>query len=185
MRKADVHCTFCDLIHGAGEASICYEDADALAFMDIQPVNAGHVLVVPRQHHESLVDTPPELAMHLFEVSMQLANVIRKVTLCDDMNIVVNSGKTAGQDVFHYHVHLIPRRASDGFDIPLPFGGSEMPDRTLLDAMGGAYHLGTSRSRTRSLEWTSRARGARAPHSGSQRIGGGLNHETLIGRVTR
>lgn len=135
MRKADVHCTFCDLIHGAGEVSICYEDSDALAFMDIQPVNAGHVLVVPRQHHESLVDTPPELAMHLFQVATQLANVIRKVTKCDDMNIVVNSGKTAGQDVFHYHVHLIPRREGDGFDIPLPFGGSEMPDRTLLDAM--------------------------------------------------
>ena len=77
MRKADVHCSFCDLIHGAGEASICYEDSDALAFMDIQPVNPGHVLVVPRQHHESLVDTPPELAMHLFKVSTQLANVIR------------------------------------------------------------------------------------------------------------
>jgi histidine triad (HIT) family protein len=73
--------------------------------------------------------------MHLFDVSMKLAGVIRKVTKVDDMNIVVNSGKTAGQDVFHYHVHLIPRRAEDGFDIPLPFGGSEMPDRTLLDAM--------------------------------------------------
>jgi histidine triad (HIT) family protein len=135
MAKPDAHCTFCDLIHGAAEVSLCYEDSEALAFMDIQPVNAGHVLVVPRQHHESLVDTPPELAMHLFKVSMQLANVIRKVTKCDDMNIVVNSGKTAGQDVFHYHVHLIPRRAGDGFDIPLPFGRSEMPDRTLLDAM--------------------------------------------------
>lgn len=135
MRKADVHCSFCDLIHGAGEASICYEDADALAFMDIQPVNAGHVLVVPRQHHESLVDTPPDLAMHLFQVATQLASVIRKVTNCDDMNIVVNSGKTAGQDVFHHHVHIIPRREGDGFDIPLPFNGSEMPDRTLLDAM--------------------------------------------------
>jgi histidine triad (HIT) family protein len=51
------------------------------------------------------------------------------------MNIVVNSGSTAGQDVFHYHVHLIPRREGDGFDIPLPFPASEMPDRTLLDAM--------------------------------------------------
>src|SRR5919197_6304980 len=135
MRKADVHCTFYDLIHRAAEVSLCYEASEALAFMDIQPLNAGHVLVVPRQHHESLVDTPPELAMHLFKVSTQLANVIRKVTDCEDMNIVVNSGKTAGQDVFHYHVHLIPRREGDGFDIPLPFGGSEMPDRTLLDAM--------------------------------------------------
>lgn len=135
MSKADVHCPFCDLIHGAAEVSICYEDADSLAFMDIQPVNDGHVLVVPKQHYESLVDTPPDLARHLFDVSMKLAQVVRKVTGVDDMNIVVNSGQTAGQDVFHYHVHLIPRREGDGFDVPLPFGGSQMPDRTLLDAM--------------------------------------------------
>jgi histidine triad (HIT) family protein len=51
------------------------------------------------------------------------------------MNLVVNSGEHAGQDVFHYHVHLIPRCVGDGFDIPLPFDGSEMPDRTMLDAM--------------------------------------------------
>lgn len=128
-------CTFCDLIHGAAEVSICYEDVEALAFMDIQPVNAGHVLVVPKQHYESLVDTPPALAKHLFDVAMSLAGVIRAVTQCDDMNIVVSSGATAGQDVFHYHVHLIPRREGDGFDIPLPFGGSQMPARTRLDAM--------------------------------------------------
>ncbi|HET9426108.1 MAG TPA: HIT family protein, partial [Gemmatimonadaceae bacterium] len=58
-----------------------------------------------------------------------------RVTGCDDMNIVVNSGAAAGQDEPHYHVHIIPRRANDGFDIELPFGGSAMPDRTLLDAM--------------------------------------------------
>jgi histidine triad (HIT) family protein len=129
------HCIFCDLIHGAGEASVCYEDAQALAFMDIQPVNAGHVLVVPKEHLESLEDVPAELAMHLFEVALRLAPIVRRVGGSDDMNIVVNSGEAAGQDVFHYHVHLIPRVAGDGFDIPLPFNGSAMPDRTLLDAM--------------------------------------------------
>ena len=127
-------CTFCDLIHGAGEVSVCYEDADALAFMDIQPVNAGHVLVVPRQHFESLLDIPQELAMHLFEVAMRIGPVVRKVSGAQGMNIVVNSGRAAGQDVFHYHVHLIPRKVGDGFDIPLPFNGSPMPDRTQLDA---------------------------------------------------
>jgi histidine triad (HIT) family protein len=66
---------------------------------------------------------------------MQLAPIIRDVSGCGDMNLVVNSGEAAGQNVFHYHVHLIPRRKSDGFDIPLPFPGSEMPDRTFLDAM--------------------------------------------------
>lgn len=135
MPRATQHCTFCDIIRGAGEVSLCYEDADALAFMDIQPVNAGHVLVVPREHYESLEDVPPQLAMHLFDISMRLAGVVRQVTGCEGLNVVVNSGAAAGQNVFHYHVHVIPRRDGDGFDVPLPFAGSAMPDRTLLDAV--------------------------------------------------
>src|SRR6476620_5309841 len=134
MTRDTAHCTFCDLIQGAAEVSMCHEDADSIAFMDIQPVNNGHVLVVPRVHYESLMDVPIELGIHLFKVTMQLANAVRKVTGTDDLNIVVNSGAAAGQDEPHYHVHIIPRREEDGFDIPLPFGGSQMPDRTVLDA---------------------------------------------------
>jgi histidine triad (HIT) family protein len=129
------HCSFCDIIRGAGEVSLCYEDGVALAFMDIQPVNEGHVLVVPREHYESLTDLPPDLGMHLFEVAMKLAPVLRACAGTDSMNIVVNSGASAGQDVFHYHIHLIPRHEEDGFDVPLPFPDSEMPDRQHLDAM--------------------------------------------------
>ena len=129
------HCIFCDLIQGAAEVSVCYDDGRAIAFMDIQPVNPGHVLVVPREHYESLLDVPREVAMHLFDVGMRLAPVIQRICGCSDMNLVVNSGEAAGQDVFHYHLHLIPRRAGDGFDIPLPFPGSEMPARTHLDAV--------------------------------------------------
>jgi histidine triad (HIT) family protein len=114
--------------------SICHEDSDAIAFMDIQPVNNGHVLVVPRAHYESIFEVPAELGAHLFKLTMSLAGAIRKVTGCEDMNIVVSSGEAAGQDEPHYHVHIIPRREGDGFDVPLPFGGSAMPDRTLLDA---------------------------------------------------
>ena len=128
-------CIFCDMIHGAAEVSICYEDPQAIAFMDIQPVNNGHVLVVPRAHYESLLDVPHDLGLHLFDVAMRLAPVVRDICGCDDLNVVVNSGEHAGQNVFHHHVHLIPRRQSDGFDIPLPFDGSSMPDRTMLDAM--------------------------------------------------
>jgi histidine triad (HIT) family protein len=134
-QKGTPHCTFCDLVSGAGEVSACYEDADAVAFMDIQPVNAGHVLVVPREHHESLFDVPRELGVHLFDVTMRVAAAVRRVTQCEGLNIIVNSGAAAGQDEMHYHVHIIPRRREDGFDVPLPFEGSEMPDRTLLDAM--------------------------------------------------
>jgi len=135
--QRDAHkpgCTFCDLIKGAAEVSICHEDSDAIAFMDIQPVNNGHVLVVPRQHYESIFEVPAELGQHVFKVTMLLTGAVRKVTGCEDINIVVSSVEAAGQDEPHYHVHIIPRRLGDGFDIPLPFGGSEMPDRTLLDA---------------------------------------------------
>ena len=114
---------------------MCYEDVDALAFMDIQPVNAGHVLIVPKHHYESLSDVPLALAMHLFRIAFKLAPILERVTECEGMNVVVNSGTAAGQDVFHYHVHLIPRAVGDGFDVPLPFPGSTMPDRTLLDAV--------------------------------------------------
>jgi histidine triad (HIT) family protein len=129
------HCIFCDIIRGAAEVSICYEDAATLAFMDIQPVNNGHTLVVPRQHYESFADLPADIGAHLFDVAMKLGPVIRQVSGAEGMNLVVSSGEAAGQDVYHFHVHLIPRRAGDGFDVPLPFGGSAMPDRTVLDAM--------------------------------------------------
>lgn len=128
------HCIFCDIMKGAAEVSVCYEDSSAVAFMDIQPVNQGHTLVVPRQHFESFQDLPTELGMHLFEVAMRLGPVIRRVGGADAMNLIVSSGEAAGQDVYHFHIHLIPRHAGDGFDVPLPFAGSAMPDRTVLDA---------------------------------------------------
>jgi histidine triad (HIT) family protein len=135
MTHAPDHCIFCDIIHGAAEVSVCYEDHEAMAFLDIQPVNPGHVLVAPRQHYESMLDLPEELGAHLFRVVTRLVPVIRKVTGSPDMNLVVSSGAAAGQDVYHFHIHLIPRRAGDGFDVPLPYPRSEMPERERLDAM--------------------------------------------------
>ena len=134
MPKPPAHCPFCDLIRGAAEVSVCYEDADAIAFLDIQPVNEGHVLVVPKEHYATAREVPREVGLHLYAVAMELIPVIQQVTGTEDMNIIVSSGTAAGQDVFHYHVHLIPRRPGDGFDVPLPFPGSEMPSREHLEA---------------------------------------------------
>ena len=80
------HCIFCDIIQGAAEVSVCYEDTESIAFMDIQPVNAGHVLVVSRQHFESFLDLPKSLGTHLFEVAMKLEPVIRAVTKAELMD---------------------------------------------------------------------------------------------------
>lgn len=146
---------------------MCFEDAEVVAFMDIQPVNAGHVLVVPREHYESVEDIPPSLASHLFQVALQLAPVVKQVAGAAGLNFVVNSGAAAGQDVFHYHVHVIPRRPGDGFDIPLPFGGSEMPDRTVLD-MNAARIIATLRDPVASRQRTERRQAVtdrRAPSS--------------------
>jgi histidine triad (HIT) family protein len=135
MSKTPSHCPFCDLIQGAAEVSVCYEDETTIAFMDIQPVNDGHVLVVPREHYERLEDVPRDVGRHLYDVTLKLIPPIQRVTGLHDLNIVVNSGAAAGQDVFHYHIHVIPRRAGDGFDVPLPFPDSEMPDRHRLEAI--------------------------------------------------
>ena len=114
---------------------MCYEDSKVIAFMDIQPVNAGHVLVVPREHYEVLQDIPRRVGAHLYELASRLIPIVQTASGATDMNIVVNSGAAAGQNVMHYHIHLIPRRDGDGFDVPLPFPGSSMPDRQRLDAM--------------------------------------------------
>ena len=148
MGPQSSHCIFCDIIQGAAEVSVCYEDTESIAFMDIQPVNAGHVLVVSRQHFESFFDLPKKLGAHLFQVAMQLAPAIRKVSGADGMNVIVSSGASAGQDVYHFHIHLIPRREGDGFDVPLPYASSEMPDRTVLDMMA-ARIIGALRDPTR------------------------------------
>ena len=128
------NCTFCDIVQGAAEVSMCYEDDTAMAFMDIQPVNAGHVLVVPKVHYALMSDVPRDVGRHIYEVAMKLVPVIQEVAGTADINMLVSSGKAAGQDVFHYHMHLIPRRPDDGFDVPLPFANSEMPERERLDA---------------------------------------------------
>ena len=135
MTPTTGHCIFCDLMRGAAEVSICYEDATAIAFLDIQPVNPGHVLVVPREHYETLNDIPKAVGLHLYQVATKLIPVVQTASGATDMNIVVNSGAAAGQNVMHYHIHLIPRRADDGFDVQLPFPGSQMPNRQQLDAM--------------------------------------------------
>ena len=98
--------------------------------------------------------------LHLYGVATQLIPVIQQVAGTRDMNVVVNSGASAGQDVFHFHVHLIPRAAGDGFDVPLPFPGSAMPDRTHLDAVA-ARIIAAMRDPLRPAE---SARGGGATH---------------------
>ena len=111
-----------------------------------------------------------------------MANAVRKVTGTNDSNIVVNSGVEAVPDEPHHHVHIIPRRAGDGFDIPLPFNGSQMPDRTVLDAYAAqiiAALRDPMRADADSLRWSrsvlpdSRSERTIDPGAGVCRVGRG------------
>ena len=127
-------CVFCDIIRGQSPASMVYADDQAIAFMDIQPVLAGHLLVIPRAHAASLADLDPDVGAYLFQVGMKLAAAMRRSTLrCEGINFFLADGVAAGQDVFHVHLHVLPRFQGDGFGFRFPPGYRDRPSRDTLD----------------------------------------------------
>ena len=127
-------CVFCELIGGQGPGSFVYEDEAVVAFMDIQPVNPGHVLVVPREHASGLADLEPEVGGHLFRVGMHLAAALRRSPLrCEGVNFFVADGQAAGQEVGHVHLHVLPRFRGDGFGLRFGPDYGQRPSRERLD----------------------------------------------------
>lgn len=135
MGESSKHCIFCEIVHGAGEASICYEDARAIAFMDIQPASPGHTLVVSRDHYPSLFETPDDLAAHCLQVAKRIAPGIRRATGAGAVNVFSANGRAGGQDVAHFHIHLIPVRDGEEFALQLPPADAPIPSRSDLDVM--------------------------------------------------
>jgi histidine triad (HIT) family protein len=101
-------CIFCKIVRKEAAASLVYEDEQVLVFMDIRPVNEGHTLVIPKQHHEDIYDTPEELVAYTHKITKQIAIAVKKATGADGISIVQQNGKAAGQDIFHLHIHVIP-----------------------------------------------------------------------------
>jgi histidine triad (HIT) family protein len=127
-------CVFCEIIRGNAPASVVYADDRAMAFMDIQPVNPGHLLVVPRAHATYLVDLDEGLGSHLFRVGMRLAQAVRHVNVrCEGVALFLADGEAAGQEILHVHLHVIPRFAGDGFGFRFSPGYFQRPPRTILD----------------------------------------------------
>lgn len=109
-------CIFCDIIRGDAPASLVYADDCVVAFMDIQPVNPGHLLVVPRVHAPDLAGVDAATGGHLFQVGMKLAAALRRSGLrCEGVNLFLADGRAAGQQVWHIHLHVLPRFYGDGF----------------------------------------------------------------------
>jgi histidine triad (HIT) family protein len=134
----DEACVFCRIGAGESPASVVYADERVLAFMDIQPVNPGHVLVVPRQHVASVRDLDLELGAQVWQVAMRVARALPRASVrMEGLNLFLADGAAAGQDVFHVHVHVIPRFAGDGFGLRFGPDNRRMAPRAALDEVAG------------------------------------------------
>ncbi len=105
----DESCVFCRIVQKKAEASIVYEDEAVMAFLDIRPLTTGHTLVIPKVHYVDIFDTPQEQISHVHRVTKQVALAVKKATGADGVSIIQQNGKAAGQDIFHIHVHVVPR----------------------------------------------------------------------------
>lgn len=109
-------CVFCKIVNGDIPAAKVFENENVLAFLDISQVTKGHTLVIPKVHKENLYELTPEIARNLFEVVPDIANALKTEYQPVGLNTINNNGEAAGQTVFHYHLHLIPRYGKgDGF----------------------------------------------------------------------
>lgn len=107
-------CLFCRIAAGNLPSAEVYQDERVFAFLDINPLQPGHALVVPKRHAAKLEDASPEDAEGLMLAARRLSKALCKVTGATDSTIALNNGPAAGQEVAHLHVHVIPRRAGDG-----------------------------------------------------------------------
>jgi histidine triad (HIT) family protein len=126
----DDSCIFCKIVAKQAPSSILYEDELVMTFLDIRPLNMGHTLVIPKAHYVDIFDIPAKelAAVHL--VAKQFSFAVKKATGADGISIIQQNGKAAGQDVFHLHVHVVPR--FEGQKLP-SFHDLKVVERSMLD----------------------------------------------------
>ncbi|OIO80211.1 HIT family protein [Candidatus Pacearchaeota archaeon CG1_02_32_132] len=127
-------CIFCKIIKGEIVSSKVYEDRDVLAFLDIQPVNNGHILIIPKKHIELIIDLNDRIVEKMFKIAKKLNQALRKSGLkCQGVNYFLADGEIAMQEVPHVHLHVFPRYNGDGFGLKFPKKYFKLPSRRLLD----------------------------------------------------
>ena len=107
-------CLFCKIVSKEIPCEKIYEDKDFLAFLDINPVNQGHTLVIPKKHSRTILEMSDKDTKEIMIVVRKIANKIKKSLKTDGINIMINSESAAGQIIFHTHIHIIPRFLGDG-----------------------------------------------------------------------
>ena len=113
------NCIFCQIVSGEIGATKVYEDAETLAFLDIAPNNHGHTLVIPKDHFENIYSLPGETAARMMLCAQKISIAIKNALSCDGITITINNEAAGGQEVFHSHIHVIPR-TKDDFSIRFP-----------------------------------------------------------------
>lgn len=118
MTPYDPNNVFAKILRGELPSYQVYADDVVVAFLDISPINPGHLLVIPRKGVASAADLDDETAGHLFQVGLRLSRALRNTDLpCEGVNFYLADGEKAGQEVFHVHLHVVPRRSGDGFGL--------------------------------------------------------------------
>lgn len=102
-------CIFCKLANGIFDTNTLYVDDDFRVIFDTSPATEGHVLIVPKKHYANLFELPDELAAKALVLAKKIAGALKEITGCAGVNILQNNGEAAGQTVFHFHMHIIPR----------------------------------------------------------------------------
>ncbi|HCT92002.1 MAG TPA: HIT family protein [Lachnospiraceae bacterium] len=106
-------CIFCKLANGIFDSATLYEDDLFRVILDLGPASKGHALILPKEHYANIYELPEELAMKAMALAKRMACVMTRALACDGFNLVQNNGEAAGQTVFHFHMHLIPRYKGD------------------------------------------------------------------------
>ena len=116
----DRGCIFCAIVEGQAPAEVVFDDEETLAFMDINPANPGHTLVIPKGHIQDIYGMDEETAAAVMRTAVRVARAIKRALQPDGMNLIQSNERAGGQDIFHFHIHVIPRWYGDGLRLARP-----------------------------------------------------------------
>lgn len=132
------NCVFCKIVRGELPSNKVYEDDDTLAFLDIHPVNPGHTLVIPKKHVVDIFDIDEDLWGSVMRTAKRVAHALEKALDPVGINLGMNNRAGAGQDVFHAHIHVMPRRAQDGHQLWKVTEGSSGDNKDIAEKIRSA-----------------------------------------------
>lgn len=121
-------CIFCKIANGEIPSATLYEDEDFRVILDLGPASKGHALILPKIHAANIYEMPEELVGKAFMLAKKMAGILTEGLKCDGFNILQNNGEPAGQTVFHFHIHLIPRYKGDDVRVKVAWDQGKLKD---------------------------------------------------------